>query len=223
MKVFIGYDSEQDIAYQVCKYSILKQNSDIKIFPLVQKELRDKGLYCRDFDPFSSTEFSFTRFLVPHLSNYEGWSLFCDCDFLWLEDIKNLFELCDKKYAVMVVKHNYVPKTSVKMNGKVQTNYPRKNWSSMVLWNCDHPSNKKLTIEKVNTYSGSYLHQFKWLNDYEIGEIPFHWNFLVGWNKDPNPKALHYTEGGPWIANCENCEYSDVWNKFCEEYQSYLK
>jgi lipopolysaccharide biosynthesis glycosyltransferase len=218
MKVFIGYDFEQDIVYKVCKYSILKQNSDIKIFPLVQKELRDKGIYYRDFDPFSSTEFSFTRFLVPHLSNYKGWSLFCDCDFLWLEDIKNLFELCDEKYAVMVVKHNYIPKTLVKMNGKVQTNYPRKNWSSMVLWNCEHPSNKKLSLLNVNQKPGSYLHQFKWLDDNEIGQLPVEWNWLVGWNSGSKPKALHYTEGGPWFDNYKDCEYNYIWNQYYDEY-----
>jgi lipopolysaccharide biosynthesis glycosyltransferase len=220
MNVFVGYDSREDIAYRVCKYSILKHNSLVNVIPIIQKELRSEGLYYREIDALSSTEFSLTRFLVPHLSNYMGWSLFCDCDFVWLEDIQNLFDLCDNKFAVMVVKHNYKPKSLLKMDGKVQTIYPRKNWSSMILWNCEHPSNKKLTIQTINTCDPSYLHQFKWLKDDEIGEVPIEWNWLVGWNTGSIPKSIHYTEGGPWFDNCKDCEYNYIWNQYYGEYVS---
>jgi lipopolysaccharide biosynthesis glycosyltransferase len=218
MNVFVGYDSREDIVYRVCKYSILKHNCLVNVIPIVQKELRSEGLYYRGMDVLSSTEFSLTRFLVPHLSNYRGWSLFCDCDFVWLEDIQNLFDLCDNKYAVMVVKHNYKPKSSIKMDGKIQTTYPRKNWSSMILWNCNHSSNKKLTIETINTCDPSYLHQFKWLKNDEIGEVPVEWNWLVGWNTGSIPKAIHYTEGGPWFDNYKDCEYNHIWNQYYDEY-----
>jgi lipopolysaccharide biosynthesis glycosyltransferase len=218
MKVFVGYDPKEDIAYQVCRYSISKHNPSTKVFPIIQQELRNLGLYYRDFDPLSSTEFSFTRFLVPHLSEHSGWSLFCDCDFVWLDDVQNLFNLCDDRYAVMVVKHDYVPKKLFKMNGKIQTVYPRKNWSSMVLWNCEHESNKKLSINDINKKPGSYLHQFNWLVDDEIGEVPVEWNWLVGWNSRSEPKALHYTEGGPWLDNYKDCEYNSIWNQYHTEY-----
>jgi lipopolysaccharide biosynthesis glycosyltransferase len=218
MKIFVGYDPREDIAYKVCKYSILKHNSTINIKPIIQKELRELGLYYREIDLLSSTEFSFTRFLVPYLSEYSGWTLFCDCDFLWLEDVQHLFNLCDDRYAVMVVKHNYKPESLIKMGGKIQTVYPRKNWSSMVLWNCKHPSNKKLTIQNINEKSGRYLHQFKWLHNEEIGEVPVEWNWLVGWNYGSTPKAIHYTEGGPWLEEFKYCEYSDIWNQYHDEY-----
>jgi len=218
MKVFVGYDTTQDIAYRVCEYSIRKHRKGVEVLPLNQNELSKNGNYYRKEDHLSSTEFSFTRFLVPHLMNYQGWCVFCDCDFVWLEDINNLFSLRDDKYAAMVVKHNYHPKKLVKMGNKIQSSYPRKNWSSMVLWNCSHPSNKELTVEKVNTKTGSHLHQFQWLTDNEIGELPVEWNWLAGWNSGAVPKVIHYTEGGPWLKGYEDCEYSYVWNEYYREY-----
>lgn len=218
MNVFVGYDSREDIVYRVCKYSLLKHNPSVNVIPIVQKELRLSGNYYRETDFLSSTEFSLTRFLVPHLSNHTGWSLFCDCDFVWLEDVKNIFDLCQNQFAVMVVKHNYYPSNGTKMDGKIQHLYPRKNWSSMVLWNCEHPSNRKLTIETINNCNPSYLHQFKWLSDDEIGEVPVEWNWLVGWNSGSIPKAIHYTEGGPWIPGNSNCDYGEVWNQYHNEY-----
>ena len=213
MKVYIGYDTSQDIAYQVCKSSILKY-TNVEIIPLVQQNLRDQGIYTRDIDPLSSTEFTFTRFLVPYLNGYKDWAIFVDSDFLFTEDISNLFKVADEKFAVMVVKHNYNPESSIKMNDKKQFLYPRKNWSSLILWNCSHPSNRKLSIKSVNKESGSYLHRFNWLDNNEIGEIDLRWNWLVNWHtesKDGIPKAIHYTEGGPWLENYKNCEYADLW------------
>lgn len=214
MKVFIGYDSREDIAYKVCKHSIVMRSADASVEPLVQSELREKGIYTRDVDPLSSTEFTFTRFLVPYLMNYEGWAIFCDCDFLFQDDIKDLINLTNEKYAVMVVKHQYDPPEGTKMDGKAQMPYPRKNWSSMVLWNCGHPSNKSLTPELVNSESGTYLHRFSWLDDSEIGSLPVDWNWLVGWYSYPRdgvPKAIHYTEGGPWFPNYVHTEFGANW------------
>jgi len=212
MKIYIGYDSREDDAYIVAEKS-----AGCDVTPLVQSDLRNQRIYTRPVDPLSSTEFSFTRFLVPYLNDYKGWALFVDCDVLFLDTPNKLFDLVDDKYAVMCVKHNYNPTSTTKMDGKVQHQYPRKNWSSVMLFNCSHPSNRILTPETVNSSSGSFLHQMKWLNDEEIGELPKQWNWLVGWYKEPDdgvPKLLHYTEGGPWFKGYENCEYSEVWYKW---------
>ena len=220
--VYIGYDTREDIAYQVSKFSILNKSENITINPLKLSELKDKKLYWRDEDKLGSTEFTFSRFLVPELNEFNGWALFCDCDILFLEDINNLFELADEKYAVMCVQHDYKPKEGVKMDGKAQTLYPRKNWSSLVLWNCSHPSNKAITKELINQpdTTGKYLHRFSWLEDNEIGKISHEWNWLVDWydeEKDGNPNAIHYTEGGPWFKNYRFCTYHHEWKNFLFE------
>lgn len=218
MKIFIGYDSREKVASDVCILSINKfASKKFEIDLLNQKELKKKKIYTRDIDPLSSTEFTFTRFLVPYLMNYKGWAVFCDCDFLWIEDINKLFELRDDKYAVMCVQHDYKPNQNIKMDNKKQHTYPRKNWSSMVLWNCGHYANQKLTPDVVNSQTGKYLHRFGWLEDKYIGEINHEWNWLVGWYNEPKdgrPKALHFTEGGPWFKNHQNNKYSDIWSEF---------
>jgi lipopolysaccharide biosynthesis glycosyltransferase len=197
MNVYIGYDKSADIAARVCEYSIKKYNQNVKVHFINSRLIPE---YTRSLDPLSSTEFTFTRFLVPYLANYKGWAVFCDCDFLWNCDIAELFELADNSKAVIVVKHNYTPKSSIKMNDKPQTIYPKKNWSSMILWNCEHPSNTILTPELVNTASADYLHQFKWLSEHEVGGLDKTWNWLVGYYYNDIPKAIHYTDGGPWLG-----------------------
>lgn len=214
MKVFVGWDSREDIAYQVCKHSILSKQPEAEVIPLKQKELRDRGLYWRDVDKLASTEFTFTRFLIPELAHYTGWALFMDCDMILTTDIKELFAQADDRYAVMCVQHDYTPREGLKMDGKQQTAYPRKNWSSVMLVNCSHPSNAVLHKELVNDpeISGAYLHRFSWLKDEEIGELDHTWNYLVGvYNDIDFPKLIHYTEGGPWFENYRNCEFADLW------------
>ena len=214
MKVFVGHDDREDIAYKVCEYSIRSKNNKLLVIPLKQRNLIQSGLYWREKDPLSSTTFTFTRFLVPVLMDYKGWALFCDCDFMWMIDPAKIMQYADKKYAVMVVKHDYNPPEGEKMDGQRQLPYPRKNWSSMILWNCEHPSNKQVTTELVNTESGQYLHRFDWLIDDEIGEIPHQWNWLVNHYHEPEdgvPLAIHYTEGGPWFDNYKYCEYGYQW------------
>lgn len=220
MKVFIGYDIREDIAFQVCEYSIKKHNSTAEVIPLKQKDLRESGIYTRAIDPLSSTEFTFTRFLVPYLSDYTGWAVFVDCDFVFVDDVKKLFDEADNKYAVMVVKHNYSPSEGLKMDGCKQLPYPRKNWSSTILWNCGHPLNRKLTPDIVNTETGQFLHRFQWLNDEKIGELQPEWNWLVNWYREPkdgSPKAIHYTEGGPWFKEYRRCQYHKVWKQYLRE------
>ena len=216
MKVFVGYDPREDIAYQVCKHSILTKQPEADVRPLVQKELRDAGWYKRPVDKLASTEFTFTRFLVPELANFKGWAVFMDCDMILTTDIKELFDQADDKYAVMCVQHDYSPKEGMKMDGQKQTIYPRKNWSSVVLFNCAHPSNARLTQDMVNDteLNGAYFHRFSWLKDEEIGELHHTWNYLVGVYDDiETPKLIHYTEGGPWFENYRHCEFSLRWKE----------
>jgi hypothetical protein len=215
MKIFIGWDSREDIAYQVCRESLIKHSSiPLDIVPLKQSELRERNLYWRDRDPLSSTEFSFTRFLVPYLAGYKGWAVFMDCDFLWRGDIAALEDYMNPSCAAYVVKHDYWPKETTKMDGAVQTTYHRKNWSSMVLWNTQHRQMQMLTPELVNRESGLYLHRFGFLTDDVIGELPIAYNYLEGWytREDcPNPQAVHFTRGGPWFRDYMDVEYGDEW------------
>jgi len=216
MKIFVGYDTREDIAYQVCKHSIVSKQAQADVRPLNQQELRDTGWYTRPIDKLASTEFTFTRFLVPELSNFNGWALFMDCDMILTTDIKELFDQADDRYAVMCVQHDYTPREGIKMDGQRQTIYPRKNWSSVVLWNCGHPSNKVVTQEFVNDpeKTGAYLHRFSWLKDEEIGALDHTWNYLVGvYNDIELPKLIHYTEGGPWFENYRYCEFSKEWKQ----------
>jgi lipopolysaccharide biosynthesis glycosyltransferase len=213
-KVFVGYDPREDMAYQVCKHSIEQHSSNVNVQPLRQSELRSAGWYKRPVDKLASTEFTFTRFLVPELANFKGWAVFMDCDMILTTDIQELFDQADDKYAVMCVQHDYKVTEDTKMDGQKQTVYPRKNWSSMVLWNCGHPSNAVVTQDMVNEpeLNGAHFHRFSWLKDEEIGKLDHTWNYLVGvYNDIEKPKLIHYTEGGPWFENYRNCEYAQLW------------
>ena len=224
LNFFIGYDSKEDIAYRVCKNSLLRKSSiNLKIISLKIDELIAKNFYHRAKDPLASTEFTYTRFLIPALMNYKGWAIFCDCDFIFLEDIANLFKDINDSKAVYCVQHDYKPKERHKMDGQKQTIYPRKNWSSFIVFNCEHPSNKKLNIDLVNSESGSFLHQFKWLSDDEIGSLDERWNWLEGWTSNSNksfPYAVHYTRGGPWFDEWQDVEFAKEW---LQERDLYLK
>ena len=222
MKIYIGHDSREDIAYQVCEHSIKRRDPSAEVIPLKQKQMRDQGLYTRPVDKLASTEFTFTRFFVPYMNDFKGWAVFCDCDFLWKIPSHELIKYCDPSKAVVVVQHDYTPKPGIKMDGQKQTLYPCKNWSSMVLYNCGHPSNEKLSVDLVNNpnYDGAYFHRFAWLKDEEVGALNPEWNWLVGWYQEPadgTPKAIHYTEGGPWFKNYRDCEYGDVWKDYLNQ------
>lgn len=219
---YIGYDRTEHAAYEVCRWSMARRSAlPVHSIKLDQSALRYNGLYRRapeansrldsfDGKPFS-TEFSFTRFLVPALAQYSGFALFTDCDFLWLSDASKLWVLRDDKYAVQVVKHNHCPAETSKMQGQAQGVYPRKNWSSLILWNCAHPANRRLTVDAVNIEPGSWLHGFGWLKDEEIGELPESWNYLEGHSKGAAIDALHFTRGGPWFSECMTVDYADLW------------
>ena len=216
-KIYIGYDAREHAAYEVAKHSIEATSSiPVDIVPLKLRSLRKSGVYTRANDTLSSTEFTFTRFLIPHLNDYQDWALFIDCDFVALHDVADLVAEIKDQYAVMCAHHDYTPTEETKMDGQAQHQYPRKNWSSMMLINCGHPSNKVITPDVVNneTKTGAYFHRFSWLLDEEVGEVSHEWNWLVGWYKEPKdgtPKFLHYTEGGPWFKEYRNCEYNYEW------------
>ncbi len=194
------------------------------IQPIVLEEVRAKGLYTRPtetrgnrlWDVISeapmSTEFAVSRFLTPQLSKTD-WAIFCDCDFLWLDDIASLFKLADPRYSVMCVKHAHTPPESVKMDNQAQLLYARKNWSSLMMWNCNHPSTKALSLEMINSLPGRDLHRFSWLKDEEIGALPHRWNWLEGHSekKDAPPSVIHYTRGGPWFEHMRDCAYAKEW------------
>ena len=214
-RVYVGWDSREDIAYQVAKQSLLRHASaPIDVHPIKLQELVDQGVYTRDVDPLASTEFTYSRFFTPYLAGYDGWALFVDCDFLFFGDIWQLKQYMNPAHAVACVHHDYAPKESVKMDGAVQTVYPRKNWSSFMLFNCGHPSTRQLTPEVINAESGAYLHRMQWAKDSEIGEIPINWNWLEGWNEKPatgSPNAVHFTRGGPWFDDWQNVDYAAEW------------
>ena len=220
LNVFVGYDEREHEAWEVCRYSINKHCPDAIVKAVVQQDLREKGMYTREKDS-SSTEFSLTRFLVPHLMGYEGYAVFMDCDMLWTTDINRLFLRREHEYAVKVVKHNHQPASSIKMDNQKQTHYPRKNWSSVMLFNCGHEKNKNLTPEVVNSVQPSFLHRFEWLRDELIGELPITFNFLVDYYKKlPDnilPSNIHFTSGGPWFDEYKDCDYSELWFKYQNE------
>lgn len=202
LNIFIGYDQREAIAWHVLAHSILTRMSEpVNIVPLRQDTLRKCGIYWREPDALASTEFSLTRFLVPYMSGYEGYSLYMDCDMLCQVDIAELFEIGyrDPSKAVWVVQHYYQPKYSIKMDGKAQTMYPCKNWSSLMLFN--NAACRMLNPKNIQLYTPAQLHRFDWLLNSDIGRLDRTWNWLVGdYDPEPGAKILHYTNGGPWFG-----------------------
>ena len=210
IRVFIGYDPREAVAYNVLAHSInARASAPVTITPLMLSQLG--GIYRRARNPLQSTDFSFSRFLVPYLCNFDGWAIFTDNDMLVLDDIARLWALRDDRYAVQVVKHNHVPREEVKFLGYQQTKYEKKNWSSVMLMNC--AKCRALTADFVNTATGLELHQFKWLGDDSlIGELPSGWNHLVGYDAPRSDASLvHFTIGGPYFNETRDCEYAAQW------------
>ena len=210
INIFIGYDSKERVAYNVLSHSIIQNSTKpVAITPIALNNLKDD--FVRERNALSSTEFSFSRFITPHLMNYQGWALFMDCDMLMRTDINELWRLRDDRYAIQVCKHDYIPKNTTKFLNQKQTVYPKKNWSSFMLMNCKKCS--ALTPNYVNRASGLELHQFKWLESEKlIGDIPLEWNWLAGeYEKKDNVKNIHFTEGGPWFSEYEKGDYADEW------------
>ena len=219
--IYMGWDSRDQLAYDVAEYSIRSRAAEpVSVLPLKQHELRTAGYYWRAPDYGASTEFSITRFLVPTLhkhntrSELNHWVLFCDSDVLFLTDPNEIFELADDRYAVMVVKHDHRPTGATKMYGAKQEYYPRKNWSSVVLWNCDHTANHLINLGSVNDETPAYLHRFLWLDDDEIGELPSTWNHLAGeTRRDGIPNLVHYTNGLPVYGEYRYGPLASLWKQ----------
>lgn len=243
--IWIGYDSREATAFAVAVHTIRRFDRYTPIFGVVLADLQERGLYRRptrtiingdgrqhlidelsirdDYDGTITTEHANARFLVRHLVKERtklgeplGWALFTDCDVMWRASPDHLFALADPSKALMCVHHDHRPTEKVKMDGQVQTIYPRKNQSSVKLINCDHPANAALTIDLFNTLPGRDLHRFCHLDDTEIGELPPEWNYLVGFSKLPEgvePKLVHFTRGLPDMAGWENQEYADEWRR----------
>jgi hypothetical protein len=223
--VWVGFDPRETDAFAVARHSALRNTfKPLQVKGVVLINLRTGGLYNRPtsrqggrlWDDISNapmaTEFACSRFLVPHLAK-TGWALFMDSDMLVRDDLFNLFSLADDSKAVMVVKHNHQPPDgSIKMDGQLQTLYARKNWSSVMLFNCGHLANRALTLNVLNTWTGRELHAFGWLRDDQIGELPARWNHLVGVNPpDANPAIVHYTLATPDIDGHEHDPFADEW------------
>lgn len=222
MRAYIGYDPREPQAYDVAVSSLLKRSPGSHVVPLDLARLRSCGLFNRPLDRRGgiydtvsgaawSTEFALTRFLVPIISQ-AGWSLFADCDVVFMADVDELMRHADPTKAVMVVMHDHKPAEQSKMDGQAQTAYSRKNWSSVMLFNVDHPANKRLTVWDVNNRSGLDLHNFYWLHDSEIGALPPEWNWLVRVKPKPAaPKIAHFTLGGPFTPGWPGAEHDELW------------
>jgi hypothetical protein len=210
VRLFIGYDPRQAVIYHVCVNSIIRQASQpLSITPLALRNLRYDE---RHQD--GSNQFIYSRFLVPQLMSYSGWGLYIDGDMLLRADIAELWKMRDESKAVLCVHHDYRTKMQQKYLGSNNQDYPRKNWSSVVLWNCGHPSNRKLTLQFVEQASGAQLHRFTWLPDELIGEIPREWNWLpdeLGAN--PHAKLLHWTLGAPCFDEFANAPMAEEWHR----------
>lgn len=219
LKVFVGYDSPRPDVSDVCAFSMQSRSSlDLEINFLNLRDLSDAGVYWREPDPLATTEFTYSRYLVPYLCGYEGLALFCDNDFLWQDDVRNLLDERGGESALHCVQHDHRPVETEKMDGKPQSVFPRKNWSSLMLFDCGHAAHKALTPQTVSTASAAYLHRMQWLEDDQIGNLPTRWNWLEGWCSDrPDVQlgAIHYTRGGPWLETGEQYAFADLWlNEF---------
>jgi len=218
LRFFIGYDEREPIAYHTLCHSILARAScPVSFTPLVQSALRSTGLYTRDRNPLESTAFSFTRFLVPALCNYRGPAIFMDCDFLCRADVAELHNIIDEQRhtAVLCCQHDYQTTQTVKFLGQVNVPYPRKNWSSFMIFNTARCT--ALTPPRVNILSGLELHRFSWLREDELGTVPLGWNHLVGeYAKNADAQMVHFTLGGPWFKEYETCDYADEWFREAE-------
>jgi hypothetical protein len=211
LQLYIGYDPRESVAFYTLAHSIFTRSSiPLSIAPLMRRHLGH--LYTRPRGPTESTEFSLTRFLVPALSDYHGWSIYMDCDMLCRADIAGLAALIDnhRDKAVLVCQHDYVPQSERKFLNQVQTKYPRKNWSSLMLFNNERC--KALTPEYVNSASGLDLHRFAWVADSSIGSVPLEWNWLVSeYEHRADAKLVHFTRGGPYFEDFRDCDYAAEW------------
>jgi lipopolysaccharide biosynthesis glycosyltransferase len=211
INIVVGFDQRESIAYHTFTQSIIEKASlPVSFIPLAINTLKDY----KETHADKSNDFVYSRFLTPYLNNYKGWSIFADGDMICQTDIKELWALRDESKALLVVKHDYQTKAHQKYLNNTNENYPRKNWSSVILWNCAHPKHKTLTPDFIANQTGKYLHRFSWLDDSDIGELPPEWNWLaIEYPENTKAKLIHYTLGTPCFKDYRDTEMSDAWHQ----------
>ena len=211
INLVVGFDGREAIAYHVfCQSVIDTSTKPVEFLPLAENTLNEY----KECHVDGSNKFIYSRFLTPYLKKFSGWAIYADGDMVCKSDIADLWKLRDPSKAVQVVKHNYTTKTRVKYLGNKNENYPRKNWSSLILWNCEHPANKVLTPNFIQDKTGSFLHRFSWLDDDLIGALPIAWNWLaIEYENNPDAKLIHYTLGTPCFKDYQNQSMSSEWHK----------
>ena len=210
INMVVGFDQRESIAYHTFTQSILDKSSlPVSFTPLAINTL--KGYH--ETHAEKSNDFVYSRFLTPYLNAFSGWAIFADGDMICQADIKELWDLRDESRAVLVVKHDYKTKAQKKYLGNINMDYPKKNWSSLILWNCAHPKHKILTPDFISNQTGKFLHRFSWLEDEDIGDIPKDWNWLaIEYPENKNAKLIHYTLGTPCFKEYWDCDMSDIWH-----------
>lgn len=212
INVIVGFDQRESVAYHVfCQSVLARATRPIRFLPLAHNTLQ----FYTETHSDGSNRFIYSRFLTPYLQGFKGPAIFADGDMVCKSDLAELVDLFDPSKAVQVVQHNYQTKAAVKYLGNKNQDYPRKNWSSVILWNCGHPANKILTPELIQSKPGSFLHRFAWLGDEQIGALPMEWNWLATEYEDnPNAKLIHYTLGTPCFKDFTSAPMSiDWWNE----------
>jgi hypothetical protein len=212
IRLFVGHDPREAVAFNVFAHSVITRASEpVAIVPLALNMLQ--GVYKEEHTD-GSNAFIYSRFLVPYLCGFEGWAIFADGDMLCQDDIAMLWEQRDESRAVQVAMHSYKTAETTKYLGSKNEDYPRKNWSSVILWNCGHPENKILTPEFVAGQTGAFLHRFSWLDDLEIGHLNLLWNWLAieyPYLKACKPCIVHYTLGTPCFDGYHDRDYAKEW------------
>jgi len=210
ISIVVGFDPREAVAYHTFCQSVLERSSlPVQFTPLAENTLAGY----RETHTDGSNRFIYSRFLTPHLNGYEGWAIFADGDMICQADIAELWAMRDPRYAVRVVKHDYRTKASVKYLGNRNEDYPRKNWSSVILWNCGHPANRVLTPAFIQQQPGSYLHRFSWLDDALIGELPREWNWLaIEYPDNPDARLIHFTLGTPCFRDYADGPMASLWH-----------
>ena len=208
--IVVGFDQRESVAYHVFCQSVLeKTTKPVRFMPLAQRSLSEY----REKHSDGSNAFTYSRFLCPHLMGFNGYVIYADGDMVCNVDISELWSLRDPEKAVQVVKHDYITKSPKKYFGNKNENYPRKNWSSLVVWNCQHPKNNLLTPSFIESKTGSFLHRFQWLEDAEIGSLPKEWNWLATeYEVNPNANLIHYTLGTPCFEEYKKAEMAEAWH-----------
>jgi lipopolysaccharide biosynthesis glycosyltransferase len=211
IKIVVGFDQREAIAYHAFSQSVLEKSSlPVLFLPLSMNSL----IGYKETHQDKSNDFVYSRFLTPYLNNFQGWAIFADGDMVCQSDIRELWDLRDETKALQVVMHDYKTKFNQKYLGNTNENYPRKNWSSLILWNCSHPKHKVLTPDFISNQTGKYLHRFSWLDDEDIGELPIEWNWLaIEYPNHPKAKIVHYTLGTPCFKDYRDSEMADVWHE----------